>query len=285
MNQALPTLRSIRDAHSWKREYERYLPVSRFLFRPAGFLVTWFFIRIGLSSETVSWLSGAIGLTGCLCLAMGDPHWVLTGIGLLFLFNLLDCVDGSIARTMETQNPYGRFLDSICGTVVDLFFWFAVGLALFRSQDLMHNPFGSGPPTWAFLGAITGFLYLYHGYLERTFDELLREYWEDSGRSAGQTSPAGPESAPVAPPYSGAGGLLRMISVNLRVRETQYVLILLAFWGKALDLLLIFYFMFYLVQNIVLLITYTRRGRIIKKGYKRAGGSVNKSGARSSHRS
>lgn len=269
MDRAFPTLRQIRESHSWKREYEKYLPVSRYLFRPVGFLVTWVFIRLGLTSEGVSWLSAVVGLLGCLSLTLGGAHWVLTGIVFLFVFNLLDCVDGSIARTMKTQNPYGRFLDSVCGSIVDLLFWFSVGIALSRSPDLVSRPdaFGCGPLLWAFLGALTGFLYLYHGYLERTFDELLRKYWEKPEQTAGP-SPSGLEPAPVSPPYSGLAGLSRIVSTNLRVRETQYVLILLAFLVKKIDLLLVLYFGFYLAQNIFLLITYSRRGRSIKVNFR-----------------
>lgn len=57
-----PTLREIRETHAWKREYERYLPLSRYVFRPLGFLLTWLAIRIGLTSEVVLWLSGFVGL-------------------------------------------------------------------------------------------------------------------------------------------------------------------------------------------------------------------------------
>lgn len=50
-----PTLRDIHSTHAWKREYERYLPLSRYVFRPLLFLSPWLAIRLGLTSETVSW--------------------------------------------------------------------------------------------------------------------------------------------------------------------------------------------------------------------------------------
>ena len=103
-----PTLKEIRNAHSWKCEYEKYLPLSRFVFRPIGFLFAWLAIRTGLTSETVSWLSGLAGLIAYICLMSGQEGLLLTGIGFLYFFNLLDCVDGSIARTMKTENPYGN---------------------------------------------------------------------------------------------------------------------------------------------------------------------------------
>ena len=103
-----PTLQEIRFTHAWKREYERYLPLSRYVFRPLGFLLTWLAIRIGLTSEAVSWLSGFVGLIAYLCLMSSQQQSLPIGISLLLFFNLLDCVDGSIARTMKTENPYGR---------------------------------------------------------------------------------------------------------------------------------------------------------------------------------
>ncbi len=117
-----PTLQEIRKAHSWKREYERYLPLSRYIFRPMGFLLTWLAIRVEMTTEAVSWLSLMVGLTGCLFLMSGWEQAIPVGLGLLLFFNLLDCVDGSIARATKSENPYGKFLDSICGGIVDLAF-------------------------------------------------------------------------------------------------------------------------------------------------------------------
>ena len=60
----MQTLRDIRGAHGLKREYEQYLPLSRYVFRPLGFLLTWAAVRMGWTSEGVSWLSGLVGLAG-----------------------------------------------------------------------------------------------------------------------------------------------------------------------------------------------------------------------------
>lgn len=268
MKNVMPTLKRIRNAHSWKREYEKYLPISRFLFRPLGFLLTWLSIRIGLTSETVSWISGAVGLAGCFCLVSGDAELLSTGIGLLLLFNLLDCVDGSIARTMKTENPYGRFLDSICGGIIDLIFWGIIGVATFRHPNLTfwQDPFGYGSLFWLILGFTTSYLNIFHGYMERTFDELLRKYWEQSRGVGNKISVTASRVDRIdASTDTNTIKFLRLINNNLRVRETHYIFILLAFLIHTLDILLLIYFLYYLSQNIVLMITYSRRGRIIKK--------------------
>lgn len=263
-----PTLREIREAHSWKRVYEKYLPISRFLFRPLGFLLTWLSIRIGLTSEAVSWISGAVGLAGFYCLVSGDAELFSTGIGLLLLFNLLDCVDGSIARTMKTENPYGRFLDSICGGIIDLISWCIIGAAAFRYPNLTfwQEPFGYGPLFWLVLGFTTSYLNIFHNYMERTFDELLRKYWE---QPFGEENEGSVTVLPLAKIGASTDTqikkILRIINNNLRVRETQYILVLVAYLVNAIDIPILLYFFYYLSQNILLIIVYSRRGRIIMK--------------------
>jgi phosphatidylglycerophosphate synthase len=263
-----PTLREIREAHSWKRVYEKYLPISRFLFRPLGFLLTWLSVRIGLTSEAVSWISGAVGLAGCYCLVSGDAELLSIGLGLLLLFNLLDCVDGSIARTMNTENPYGKFLDSICGGIIDLIFWCIIGVAAFRHPNLTfwQDPFGYGPLFWLVLGFTTSYLNIFHGYMERTFDELLRKYWEQSHGGGNEISVTASRADRIdTSTNSRTKKILRMINNNLRVRETHYILVLFTYIINAIDIPILLYFFYYVSQNVVLLILYSYRGRIAKK--------------------
>ena len=271
--QHLPTLREIRAAHGWKREFEQYLPLSRYFFRPFGFLLTWVAIRAGWTSEGVSWLSGLVGLAGCTLLVSGSQQLLLVGIGLLFLFNLLDCVDGSIARTLKTQNPYGRFLDSICGGVIDLAFWGIVGIMAFQHPHLLHwpQPFGYESLFWLAVGGATCFLFIWLGYFEMCFDDLLRPAWDRvQSRERGEDSPLnaaesnlllGPSSEqPVA-------AWIRVLMTNLRVRETHYCLLLVAYWTATVDILLVAYLLYYAASNLSLLVVYATRGRQIKNMY------------------
>ncbi len=260
-----PTLREIRDTHAWKREYERYLPLSRYVFRPLGFLLTWLTIRVGLTSETVSWLSGFVGLIGYLCLISDREQLLPVGIGLLLFFNLLDCVDGSIARTMKTENPYGQFLDSIMGWI-DIGFWALIGIMVYRHPDLLYfsDPMSYGPIFWLAVGGLTCYFFSLLGYVEGTFDQYVRDKW-DSIRARNNTSvrnkPKGEEVKQVyhreTPPFS----VVRIIYHNLKVRETHYFLLVLAYWGKAVDLLLAFFMFYYVLNTILLLSIYCYRGR------------------------
>ncbi len=258
----MPTLREIRDAHGWKRAYEQYLVLSRYVFRPIGFRLTWLAVRLGATSEAVSWLSAVVGLMALVLLVSGREPALQAGLVLLLLFNLLDCVDGSIARAMRTKNPYGQFLDSVCGGVVDLGFWAAVGVLAFRHPALLRYPEGSGhgPLFWLGVGGATCLLAVTLGYMERTYDELLKEPWNQLQRAL----PAGTADAGSQKDEGPAAVMLRHLSRNLRVRETHYVLLLIAWWIRAVDLLLVAYLVFYAVHVLLSLALYTYRGRAIK---------------------
>ena len=168
----LPTLQQIREAHGWKYEYEKYMPISRFFYRPIGFFVTWGAVRIGMTTEMVSFLSGIVGTIACLLLIGKNEVYLIIGIFLLHLFNLLDCVDGSIARVMKTENTYGKFLDSVMGDLVDFAFFFTISIMVFRHPDLVtwSNPFKQGAIFWLVIGCLCAFLYIFLRHIEVLYE-------------------------------------------------------------------------------------------------------------------
>ncbi len=266
-----PTLREIRETHAWKRDYERYLPLSRFVFRPVGFLLTWLAIRIGLTSEAVSWLSGLIGMIAYLCMINSHEPLLPVGIVLLYFFNLLDCVDGSIARTMKTENPYGRFLDSIMGWV-DMGFWALIGIVAYRHPELLcfSDPMGYGMVFWLAVGGLTCYLFNLLIYIEMCFDGCARKEWDSirvknkaNSSNKAKDDKTKPDFHRETPPFS----VVRVICHNLRVRETHYFLLVLAYWGRTIDLLLGFFLFYYVMHIILLAIIYSSRGRRIRMKY------------------
>jgi len=263
-----PTLQEIRSTHAWKREYERYLPLSRYVFRPLGFLLTWLAIRIGLTSESVSWLSGFVGLIGYLCLIINREKLLPVGIGLLLFFNLLDCVDGSISRTMKTENPYGQFLDSIMGWV-DMGFWALIGIMAFQNPEFLFcpNPMGYSPVFWLAVGGLACYCHNLIGLLEGSFEQYLRDKWDNIRSDSKTDSEILPKDGEAARysrnevQFSIVANIVRRINHNLRIRETHYLLLILAYLSKAIDLLLITFLFYYIIHVILLLVIYCKRGR------------------------
>jgi phosphatidylglycerophosphate synthase len=52
------------------------------------------------------------------------------GILLLFIFSLLDAVDGNIARTTKNVTFFGKFIDSVMGEIIEASYCFCIGFGL-----------------------------------------------------------------------------------------------------------------------------------------------------------
>lgn len=254
-----PSLIEIRAAHASRHEYERYLFANSYLFRPPSFLAIWLLVRLGVSSETASWLSGLAALVGFVCLLWPGTPLLWPGIAFFILFNFFDCLDGGIARIMRTRNPYGRFLDSIMWWV-DMLFWTVIGVTVWRLPGLRlaGDALGVNSGLWLAIGVLSAFLAVYAVYLESTFDLVLREHWETLIRREGVLPAATPIAGKSSPEV-----FTRVLVHNLRVRETHYVLLAAACALGRADLLLAFFLAVNATLVISLLFTYCRRGRKI----------------------
>lgn len=253
------TIAEIRAAHSARAEYERYLIVNRYFFRPLSYGLTWLALRFSLSSEAVSWLSGAAALTGfCLLLSPGGPA-LWPGIAFLMLFNFLDCVDGDVSRVMRTRNPYGKFLDSIMGWA-DMLFWTVVGITAWRLPELRMAgaAWDLDPRGWVAAGLLCAFFASYYTSLEVIFDQVLRPYWEPLTAKGGEIPSSSPLKGKSGPAFWG-----RVLVSNIRVRETQYLLLAAACLTGCVDLLLVFFLIFNGFFTLTLLFTYCRRGKMV----------------------
>ncbi len=255
-----PTLAEIKASHAPKVVYERFLPVSRFIFRPPSFYAIWLLVRLGVSGEAASWLSGLSALAGFVLLLWPSGPLLWPGILMLMLFNFFDCLDGGIARITGAQNPYGRFLDSIMWWA-DMLFWMVIGLVLWRVPGLrqLGDSFGIAPWVWIASGVACAYLVTYAAYLDSVFDQALSGEW--TRLISGGADPAAPT------PLAGKHGpefAARVFVHNMRVRETHYVLLALACAIGCADLLLAGMLCFNMILVLLLLTVYCARGRKVR---------------------
>jgi hypothetical protein len=249
---SLPTLKQVRDSHTWKQDYEKYMPLSRFFYRPLGFLLTWGAIRIGATTEMVSYLSAVIGVLGCLLLTCKYQSCLFIGIIALHFFNLLDCVDGSIARAMKTENPYGKFLDSVLGDLVDFGFFFCISIMAFRHPNLLKwsSPFNQDVMFWLLIGCSTAFFYIFLRHIELLFEyQIYSAELKISGSRSNEDQikdKFGTSHYYMKGKGADWKGILRLLDRNLRVRETIYAFLLIAFLLNLIDLFLFAYFVYFL---------------------------------------
>ena len=119
-------------------------------YRPIGYRLARMLQHTGITPNMVTLLSIFVGAgTGYLFYFTHRPAYTLAGILLLILANILDCVDGQLARLTGIKSEIGRILDGIAGDI-----WFTliyVGLAL-----RLSHLYGSG---WFFAPAVASGLY------------------------------------------------------------------------------------------------------------------------------
>lgn len=90
-------------------------PWTRLVLRPLSYPGAWLFLRLGFSPNAVTYLSAALCVAGFVCLAAGGAMAAWIGFAFFFVFGILDCVDGNMARVLGTASPWGEWVDALGG--------------------------------------------------------------------------------------------------------------------------------------------------------------------------
>ncbi len=86
---------------------------------------------------TVVW--AIIGVAGAFCYGYGGYHLALWGAAALQAKNILDAVDGSLARLQSRPSRVGRFLDSISDAAVAVALYGALAIAVGRERPIVYS--------------------------------------------------------------------------------------------------------------------------------------------------
>jgi phosphatidylglycerophosphate synthase len=92
--------------------------------------------RVRAPHVTLLWL--LIGLGGAYCYALGDYTFAVLGAAAMQVKNVLDAVDGSLARLQKRPSRIGRFLDSICDSIVAFALCAALAVAISRDRPAAY---------------------------------------------------------------------------------------------------------------------------------------------------
>ena len=120
-------------------------PWSRFVLRPLSFPAAWFFLALGWGPNGVTYLGALFCLIGFGFLIAGPPWAVWAGLGCFFVFGVLDCADGNVARVRKTASPWGEWVDAFGGYVAYATILIGAG-ALSQSTSGGSLP---GIPNWS----------------------------------------------------------------------------------------------------------------------------------------
>lgn len=130
-------------------------PWTRLVLRPLSYPSAWLFIRLGFSPNGVTYLSMLFCLAGAAFLASGSALGAWIGYALFFLFGVLDCVDGNMARVLKKASPWGEWVDALGGYTAYVSILLALGAAADAASGPVLPPFGVALPWsggWTLLG-------------------------------------------------------------------------------------------------------------------------------------
>ena len=140
------------------KEYESSLKsietenkLDRIFYRPIGFYIARALVPTKITPNMVTIVSIFIGAAAGYFFYVNNILYAICGILLLVVANILDCVDGQLARLTGIKSAVGRILDGLAGDI-----WFTsiyVGMAL-----RLMNEYGT--PYFFVLAVLSGLSHL-----------------------------------------------------------------------------------------------------------------------------
>lgn len=112
-------------------ETENWL--DRKFYRPVGFRLALMLRNTGITPNMVTVFSFFVGIGGGICFYFNDIKTNILGILLMIAANILDCVDGQLARITGIKSKIGRIIDGFAGDLWFATIYFAIA---FRLLDL-----------------------------------------------------------------------------------------------------------------------------------------------------
>ena len=122
------------------KEYEASLKsietenfIDRIFYRPIGFQIARALRNTGVTPNMITIISIFVGAATGFLFYQDEFIYTVYGIICLICANILDCVDGQLARLTGIKSKIGRILDGLAGDI-----WFAsiyIGLALRLSHQ------------------------------------------------------------------------------------------------------------------------------------------------------
>ncbi|MDB5901148.1 MAG: CDP-alcohol phosphatidyltransferase [Betaproteobacteria bacterium] len=104
------------------------------VYRPFSFVLTPLFAACGASPTAVTMLALACALSlPWLAVTAGESAWAWVG-ALGFVFCILDCVDGDLARVTARESKFGAYADFLTDTIYRIALYGSIGLMVGRSQ-------------------------------------------------------------------------------------------------------------------------------------------------------
>ena len=128
--------------------------------RPISYVVTLPFLKANISATAVSAISALFALAALVVFLFADDKALFViGWLLIFVWNILDGVDGNIARYTDTASPLGGLWDATVGWLATVIYYMGMGLAAWRLKGVMSLSFLE--PYYFAIGCITAMCWIF----------------------------------------------------------------------------------------------------------------------------
>ena len=214
----------------WKRKKDP--PLSRLFYRPAGFALAALFANAGIGANAVSYISIIEGVLACALFLPNNDTCRIIGAVLVNLWLILDCTDGCIARSVNSE-PFGEFADGISSYIIVALLGGAMGTAVYFEGGLLV---GAGVVWMVLIGALAS-----------TSDTLMRLIYQKYKATEREEAEKGTVkvSYDQRKDHEQVGSLRVKIEQDLGIGGILPVMILLGTIFHALDMVLIYMFAYY----------------------------------------
>jgi len=127
---------------SWFQEYKRGLKsvaveevLDLLVYRPLAFLLVKAVQRTPVTPNQLTLLSMVFGVIGGAFLALGTSAGCAAGALFFFLYNVVDCSDGQLARLKHSGTHLGRILDGVADYVTSVAAYVGIGIGYASPSD------------------------------------------------------------------------------------------------------------------------------------------------------
>ncbi len=207
--------------------------------RPISYLLTIPFLYIGISPNVISLISIIPLIIGFVLIYVAtNKAMLILGWFLFFLWNLLDGVDGNVARYKKLFSPLGSVYDAMSGYVAMVLTFFAWGIAAAHFGGILDCFIKINPEVYIIIGALSGIFVIFPRFIMHKAITTLGD--SDSMDSVKDKS---------------SYGFLKLVALNITsISGFVQVFMVLSIVFNVLDLFTIGYFILNMVVMLISLI-------------------------------
>ena len=111
---------------------------GRYFVRKISIYITKLLLKTDVTPNQISGLSILIGIIAGIFFVFGNYWYTLVGASVLLLSNIVDCVDGEIARYRKSASVAGKYIESLNDYIVHPFIFVCITFGLY---NIFHNVF------------------------------------------------------------------------------------------------------------------------------------------------